>query len=389
LGRTEGSSFCCARFATNFPKTIFYQNGGIYCVIKKIIYGKKLKDSLGRSHPIKRKIIVECDYCGKLSKEKSYVKKYAEQKHHFCNASCSQRYIFENRKIKLICIYFCPLCDEVFMFHKNSFKRHLFKKHNVDIDNIEFIKKVIECAIDLTPNEIYNKYILNNILPKCKCGCGEDILFSRRSKGFIAGHSGRVHNNWGHNSKALAKSQEVRRQMHKNGEIKIWHKGLTKETDERVRAYGQKISKSFTESKRTKYSKQMRDNRLNGTIPTLYGPEHSQWNGGVSALATMSCSSKRLYREWKLPILSRDKFSCQICGKTKNLHVHHDVIGMSDIVREVVKNLNIKITDPKNVPHETKTIIKEGVIQHHIDHNISGITLCQDCHKKEHPSLNF
>jgi hypothetical protein len=357
--------------------------------LEKIIYGKNTKDSLGRSHPIKRKIITKCDYCGKISREKNYIKKTAEKKFHFCNASCSQKHKFATRKTKLVNMYFCPICGEVFMQFKHFFERHLRKSHNIDINVIDYKETVIECDKNMSPEEIYIKHILNGILPKCKCGCGEEVKNPRRGAGYVAGHAIRVHNNWGHNSSALAKSQETRREMHKNGEIEIWNAGLTKETDERLAKYGKGISDAFTDERKVEYSERMRKNRLDGTVQTLYGPEHSQWNGGVSTIAAMSYSSKKLYTEWKFPILVNDEFKCSKCGSTDNLQVHHNDIGMSDIARIVVKSLGIKILDPTNIPHDEKRLIKEHIIQYHIDNAVSGITLCYDCHKEVHPSLNF
>jgi hypothetical protein len=51
---------------------------------------------------------------------------------------------------------------------------------------------------------------------------------------YVQGHVARIKNNWGHNEKALKKSQEKRREMWENGEIQPWCKGLTKE-DPRIK----------------------------------------------------------------------------------------------------------------------------------------------------------
>ena len=38
---------------------------------------------------------------------------------------------------------------------------------------------------------------------------------------------------------------------------------------------------------------------------------------------------------------------------------------------------------------DRKKEISDKVIQYHIKNNVSGVTLCRDCHNKLHPSLNF
>lgn len=50
----------------------------------------------------------------------------------------------------------------------------------------------------------------------CKCGCGEIV-----NKTWARGHASRVHNNWGHNPKAVKKSTNTRREQYKNGERKV------------------------------------------------------------------------------------------------------------------------------------------------------------------------
>ena len=35
----------------------------------------------------------------------------------------------------------------------------------------------------LTSQEVYNQYFLDGERPKCKCGCGEDTLFTTLQKG--------------------------------------------------------------------------------------------------------------------------------------------------------------------------------------------------------------
>jgi Fe2+ or Zn2+ uptake regulation protein len=91
----------------------------------------------------------------------------------------------------------------------------------------------------------------------------------------------------------------------------------------------------------------MKENRKNGTMPTLYGTDSSQWKGGISEINVMARSNKRLYDEWKYPILVRDEFKCVKCGSVDDLHIHHDKETMSEIVRKHIVDEEPKEFDLK------------------------------------------
>ena len=203
-------------------------------------------------------------------------------------------------------------------------------------------------------------------------------------RNYCQGHQSRVHNNWGHNPQCLQKSLETRRERFESGEITVWNKGLTIE-DERVKnnteASTAAINSDPDELKRR--SELMKQQRKDGTIPDLHGPDHSQWKGGVSEINVLARARKRLYTEWKYPILVRDEFKCVECGKTGNLHVHHDKEQMCEIVaRHIVDGI-----DPQTF--EEKEFIADAVVEYHIKNSVSGVTLCEECHGKIHPFLNF
>ena len=201
----------------------------------------------------------------------------------------------------------------------------------------------------------------------CKCGCG-DTVKNEWSKG----HYSRVHNNWGHNPKAIENSAKTRREQFKNGERTVWNDGLTIE-DERVANNGKQVSKAFTQDRKDRYSKIMKKNRLDGTVPTLYGRDSSRWQGGTSPLSARVYASNRLYSDWKFPILKKAEFKCEECGDNKNLHVHHDKERMADILKSFVKDENPV----------------EKVVDYHIYSKVSGVVLCKIHHIEQHPSLNF
>jgi hypothetical protein len=264
-------------------------------------------------------------------------------------------------------MYKCSKCEKSFEKYK-SLSLHMHRTHNISSD------------------QFYVNYYLNGIWPLCKCGCGEKVVWSNTKKSFCDlkhGHYSRIHNNWGNNPMALKKSLETRKERFETGEITTWNNGLTSETDDRVKKNGLAVADAFTIDRKKKYSKIMRENRLDGTVPTLHGPQHSQWKGGASSINVLVRARVKLYKDWKYPIIVRDGFKCVECGAITQLHVHHDKEQMCEIIQ---KHL---VDDMTPRTFAEKEMIADAVVDYHIKNHVSGITLCGKCHKEKHPSLNF
>ena len=265
----------------------------------------------------------------------------------------------------------CKWCDKTFDVY-NSLSRHAIIMH----------KKTV--------GEVFVEVNLEGVWPKCNCGCGENMLWSAKLKQFRrfkAGHQSRIHNNWGHNQKAIENSSNTRRKQFESGERTVWNIGLNKETDDRVKMNGEKSGNSIRNNKTelNRRSESMSKLRKNGTIPTLYREKSSRWKGGVSSIQQLARSDKRLYDSWKHPILVRDGFKCKVCPNTKDLHVHHNGESFSEIIKKVMT-----IDDYEKIDDfETKRSVTDRVIEYHVTHNVEGETLCKECHNKLHPSLNF
>ncbi len=257
---------------------------------------------------------------------------------------------------------------------------------NQDFHNYDSLRRHVSRIHKINSTDFFVEFRLGGDWPVCECGCGKKVKWSHQLKyfrRFCAGHQSRIHNNWGHNLKAIAKSSETRRKQFYSGERKIWNDGLTKETDERVKNNGTSVSNNFSDDRKKRYAKIMRKHRLDGTVSTLYGPNSSQWKGGIYEISNIARSSKRLYDEWKYPILIRDGFKCVECGKTKKLHVHHDKEKFCEITERQMP-ADILVSD-----FGLKKSIADKIVDYHIKNKVSGITLCNECHEKYHPSLNF
>jgi len=251
---------------------------------------------------------------------------------------------------------------------------------------------------EITSQEMYDLLIRNGEpRPTCKCGCGKETNWKGVGLGyqdFMLGHHLRVMQNPHiyRTKDGLKEAGRKRREMYKTGEMVAWVQGKTKGTDKRLAEYGKKGSETKLANleQRVQTSERMKKNRLNGTIPTLRGDKHSQWKGGISSLNHSCHSNRRLYFGWKFPILKRDNFRCTKCNATQNLNVHHNEETFSSILRMFVEQFNWIGTIATNglksneKQLEVKNKIIEAVTSYHIDKSISGITLCESCHKNEH-----
>lgn len=261
----------------------------------------------------------------------------------------------------------CQICQKKFKTY-HSLSLHGSRTHKIMCD------------------QFYVIHHLNGIWPTCKCGCGEKVEWSYKNKKFNElkqGHYSRIHNNWGHNQKAIEASTETRREQYASGKRIQWNKGLTKETNESVRLNGELCSKSYTSERRNEYSDRMKRLRDEGKIVPLHSSQHSQWNGGTSSISMLVYNDVSFYERWKRPILVRDGFKCVKCGAAKPLHVHHDKETMCEIIKKYVGD-GIDTSD-----FNLKRSIADKVVDYHITNNVSGVTLCSKCHNEIHPSLNF
>jgi hypothetical protein len=278
--------------------------------------------------------------------------------------------------------YTCPHCKQYQTTSLDSLGRHVGRSHKNQF----------------TRQQLYEVLFLNGTTPTCKCGCGEPVKFLTIELGFReykVGHISRINNNY-QTEKSVTNSKNTIKKLNQEGKWnqlqKDWSKGLTKETDQRVKNMADSINSNSEEIR--KRSERFSKLRLDGTVQTLYGPEHSQWKGGVSTLSNLCRSYTRFYKEWKYPRLVEAGFKCSECPNTKPLEVHHDKETFSEILRSIAKKLNWEesfttSTVSTEEIEKLKQQIKDAVVDYHVNNNISGKVLCYECHLKQHDRYNF
>lgn len=266
--------------------------------------------------------------------------------------------------------YKCKRCEKIFKDY-NGLRIHSGRIHK------------IESGI------FYCEFYLNNIWPTCKCGCGKKVKWNKNkfreyATCQCASKIRLKYNNPFTSQRAKDKSAETRRKQFASGERVMWSKGLSMK-DESIQKMARNVSNSINSNpdELKRRSDFMFQQWENGKIKALFGPDSSRWKGGTSEVNNIARASKRLYDEWKYPILVRDGFKCIECGESHRLHIHHDKEKFCEIVEKHMPDIE-EITD-----FELKKSIAEKIIDYHIKNKVSGITLCDKCHEKYHPSMNF
>lgn len=113
-----------------------------------------------------------------------------------------------------------------------------------------------------------------------------------------------------------------------------------------------------------------------GKVKYKRGPLHHLWKGNRGF--NLDCRN-RLYSEWILPILKRDGFACTLCGKSRDLQVHH-IRPLREIISLVLCQnsiYNIGMFDSKSPIYGS--LIQTVVNEHKLS---DGITVCGSCHSK-------
>lgn len=124
-------------------------------------------------------------------------------------------------------IFICNICQKE-CNGINSLRSHSIQKHNI------------------TADVIYINYILNKVVPKCECGCGESPPFISVGKGFsrfIRGHHNRVigANNFHKNPETHKRAIQTQKKNWKEGKYVGWWEDKSEKTLNKIEGIKEKI----------------------------------------------------------------------------------------------------------------------------------------------------
>lgn len=177
---------------------------------------------------------------------------------------------------------------------------------------------------------------------------------------------------------------EVRSPSESHKHQVAWNKGLTKETDERVRKYSNTKRGRYPWNRgKLPWNKGLVDifhhseesiRKMKGRSSPRKGKpwldrraeNHPNWKGGVTSLVIKIRNCFK-YRQWRSDVFTKDNFTCQRCGRRGGfLHAHHEE-SFGDI---------LELNDIKTY--------QQAVDCSELWNINNGITLCKRCHKKYH-----
>jgi len=97
----------------------------------------------------------------------------------------------------------------------------------------------------ISPKMTYVDFVLNNIEPKCECGCGEKTKFLTINKGFskfISGHNSSTSNNNFHkNPESKIKSAKTQSENWSKGMYRRWWEEDTEDTKQKIEGIKEKL----------------------------------------------------------------------------------------------------------------------------------------------------
>jgi len=132
--------------------------------------------------------------------------------------------------------FICKICDVEFT-SLNRLKVHSIQEHN------------------MSKEDVYVKYVLNDIPPKCECGCGEKPSFLSVNRGFtrfIQSHHNRVKgkNNFHKNPETHKKAIETQKKNWKEGKYTGWWEDKSPETIAKIEGIKEKLRNDKERAKR-------------------------------------------------------------------------------------------------------------------------------------------
>ena len=83
-----------------------------------------------------------------------------------------------------------------------------------------------------------------------------------------------------------------------------------------------------------------------------------------------------IYLSWEFPKIVEKDFTCQVCGKKRNIHVEYNVSDLRTIVESVNNRLNPSNRNDSTIKYKVqKEVVKELFTLDTLDH----VILCGNC----------
>ena len=106
------------------------------------------------------------------------------------------------------------------------------------------------------------------------------------------------------------------------------------------------------------------------------GPNATAWKGGKSSLTRRVKKAVHCRFNWYYNVYKRDNWTCQKCDSKKQIDAHH-IEPIYKIIKRLTQDLTFDTDEDKIEWLLTQDEIVDSKLK-------NGITLCRECHKKEH-----
>lgn len=265
---------------------------------------------------------VKCDCCGKEFKIQQKLK---NKKHYFCSSECCKKFNKENDIRGNFTELTCKFCQKKFKLPNSYIRKQSKRGQNISYCSIECMH---HNAISL---EKENKEKIKDL--KCDF-CGKEINKSIGDlKDFLEGKNKHIYCSQKCSSEARKKRIEVScfycGKRYEVIEYKFKHNKKHFCCNEHRKLYLHKEKETYTE---------------------------------IAHYLRRTAA----YKKWKNSCLERDDYTCQKCGSRSNIIIHH-IEQLYSIVQKYNNNLD--------------DIIKSA----EFNDLENGLSLCTECHQKEHP----